>query len=410
MRNKTARTNGSSQPSEGRQAPTTRGARAAARVAERFAHAPSYSEALAGEARAAVRAAKAASKAAQEAQAAVQYVLEGLEAASLAEPDTEPVWNLQDELAQASVRLTGPVLAPAPNDAANSLNFNETLSKEAQRFSSRRGAELLEQPATPETVDQHFAVHEEARAQEWTEPVSPDPGGLDGGLIERAQPIYANLIEFPREMVATRKVRPRLAEGPLAVIEEEPQLSIFEVDPGAISIEPAAAAAETPTEPEWMRAIEPEPQTLKEPARRAVPTAAVELAPVSRRLLAVVVDCTLVAATFLAAALLAAEHASQLPGPRTVEVGAAIALLAIGAAYQTLFFTLARSTPGMRYAGIGLCTLEGFIPSRAQRYKRLIALPLSVLPIGLGLAWALFDDSRLTWHDRLSETYLRKRT
>ena len=38
-----------------------------------------------------------------------------------------------------------------------------------------------------------------------------------------------------------------------------------------------------------------------------------------------------------------------------------------------------------------------------------MALPLSVLPVGLGLAWALFDDNRLTWHDRLSQTYLRKR-
>ena len=92
-----------------------------------------------------------------------------------------------------------------------------------------------------------------------------------------------------------------------------------------------------------------------------------------------------------------------------MELGAALALLAIGAAYQAFFFTLARATPGMRYAGIGLSTLDGFIPSRAQRCRRLMALPLSVLPVGLGLAWALFDDNRLTWHDRLSRTYLRKR-
>ena len=63
----------------------------------------------------------------------------------------------------------------------------------------------------------------------------------------------------------------------------------------------------------------------------------------------------------------------------------------------------------MRYAGIGLCTLDGFNPSRAQRCWRLMALVLSVLPLGLGLVWALFDDNRLTWHDRMSRTYLRKR-
>jgi hypothetical protein len=29
--------------------------------------------------------------------------------------------------------------------------------------------------------------------------------------------------------------------------------------------------------------------------------------------------------------------------------------------------------------------------------------------MGLGVVWALFDDAHLTWHDRLSKTYLRKR-
>jgi hypothetical protein len=38
-----------------------------------------------------------------------------------------------------------------------------------------------------------------------------------------------------------------------------------------------------------------------------------------------------------------------------------------------------------------------------------MALPLSVLPLGMGLAWALFDEWSLTWHDRLSGTYLRRR-
>jgi hypothetical protein len=35
-------------------------------------------------------------------------------------------------------------------------------------------------------------------------------------------------------------------------------------------------------------------------------------------------------------------------------------------------------------------------------------LILSLLPVGLGVALALFDDQQLCWHDRLSGTYLRK--
>ncbi len=428
---KTAPANGTSS-SEGRQAPTGRAARAVARVAERFAHAPSYNEALVDEARAAVRAAKAATRAAQEAHASAQYVLEGLEAASIeatpgAERVPEPVWQPQEQPARVPKRHAERVIAPAPHNSSELLHFPEAPLQEAPLVTPRCEPELPERPAAP--VRQNRQPIAEARAAEWREDSSPFPaipGADDDFVVEPAQPIYANLIQFPREMVATRKVRPRLAEGPMAAAAEVPQLSIFEVDPGAISTEPAAAVVDVPAAPEWMRreltrpgltrpeflAIEPEaqPEILEEPAPQAAAAAAAEeLAPMSRRLLAIVVDCALIAAALLTAALLVADHASQLPGPRTVELGAALALLVFGAAYQTLFFTLARATPGMRYAGIALNTLDGFSPSRAQRCKRLMALPLSVLPVGLGLAWALFDDSGLTWHDRLSQTCLRKR-
>jgi hypothetical protein len=33
---------------------------------------------------------------------------------------------------------------------------------------------------------------------------------------------------------------------------------------------------------------------------------------------------------------------------------------------------------------------------------------LSILPVGLGLVWSLFDDDHLSWHDRYSQTYPRR--
>jgi hypothetical protein len=33
---------------------------------------------------------------------------------------------------------------------------------------------------------------------------------------------------------------------------------------------------------------------------------------------------------------------------------------------------------------------------------------VSLLPVGLGMVWSVFDEDHLSWHDRLSETYLRK--
>jgi uncharacterized RDD family membrane protein YckC len=85
-----------------------------------------------------------------------------------------------------------------------------------------------------------------------------------------------------------------------------------------------------------------------------------------------------------------------------------VALAVIAVIYHALFFTLAEGTPGMKYAGVSLCTFDDELPTRAQLRGRLAALLLSVLPVGLGLAWAIFDEEHLTWHDRLSRTYLRR--
>jgi len=216
-------------------------------------------------------------------------------------------------------------------------------------------------------------------------------------------------------MVATRRMRPRRAEGPLADTPAQPQLSIFEVDPGSISTE-AAPEADEPAAPVWMRAeestsrFEPQPvESLREEAAPRTKQGSIKLAPLNRRLMALVVDASLILAAFLSFALLIVSRAGHLPGPRTIELTAALALLFFGAAYQALFVALTRATPGMRYAGIALCTFEGQLPSQVQRCMRLAALILSVLPLGLGLVWALFDEDRLMGHDRLSKTYLRRR-
>ncbi len=66
--------------------------------------------------------------------------------------------------------------------------------------------------------------------------------------VDPPTPLPANLLEFPRQLVAARKARPRLAEGPL--VEEEPrspQLRIFEVEPEQIATAPTPPSGT----PEW---------------------------------------------------------------------------------------------------------------------------------------------------------------
>jgi uncharacterized RDD family membrane protein YckC len=201
----------------------------------------------------------------------------------------------------------------------------------------------------------------------------------------------------------------------LADAPAQPQLSIFEVDPGTISTE-AAPAVDEPTAPVWMRAEEStsefEPQRVQSLREEAAPRPkqnSIKLAPLNLRLMALMVDASLSLAAVLSLALLLVSRSGHFLGLRTFELIATLTILFVVAAYQALFAAFAPATPGMRYAGIAICTFEGQLPNRAQRCMRLAALVLSVLPLGLGLVWALFDEDRLMGHDRLSKTYLRKR-
>jgi uncharacterized RDD family membrane protein YckC len=256
-------------------------------------------------------------------------------------------------------------------------------------------------------------------------PSEEEDGNIE--VVEPAEPMHANLIEFPRELVATRKMRPRLADGPFAAAGDATgQLSIFEVDPGSISIEPPAPEIVTVPAADWpsvapvagsdwtgsnwsgIKLDEPLPAAMEveeAPAKRNV---ALQPASIGLRLMATVVDCALMTFAFFVAALVVMEKAKDLPTLREVEMSAVVALLAIGALYQVFFFTLGAATPGMKWARLSLCTLTDARPTRAQRCGRLIAMALSLLPVGLGVAWAIFDEEHLSWHDRLSGTYLRR--
>jgi uncharacterized RDD family membrane protein YckC len=345
-------------PLEDQHAAGSRSAEVAARVAARYAQAPSYSALLTDEARAAVRAAEAVSRAALQAQAAAESVLAGLEAASEA------------EIAQAR--------------AAHGPRIFE--------ISVPGGRESYE--------------------------CASDPAAAFDGIeiADAAQPMPANLIEFPVELDTTRKVRPRRDERPSAVeIEPERQLNIFEVDPGSILIQPEPvdavneAVATAWTGSEWL-GIELEEERVPEEIAPQADSRASALypAPIHLRMMAAVVDVALIAGACVAFALAAAIHAQVLPAVREIELGAAVALAVAGLLYQAIFFTLAGRTPGMKYADISMCTFDDQIPICAQRLGRLGALLLSLLPVGLGVAWAIFDEERLSWHDRLSRTYLRK--
>jgi uncharacterized RDD family membrane protein YckC len=410
---------------DGRHAASRRAAEAAARVAARYAKAPSYSEMLAEEARAAVRAAEAASRAALEAQAAAESVLAGLEAASA----PMPAWETEFFTAADPEPARMPSVETARNAAPAAQAPLPTSARPS--FEIRWDADMpVRETGTTVARASHGKTIREPAEENSRQPAADVRSllGTDGvEVVEPALPIHANLIQFPRELVATRKMRPRRAEGPYAAsMEEQGQLSIFEVEPWTISTEPTAsgAAAEAGTAawtgPKWS-GIELDEETREEVARPAaepaqvrvatpvVEDAELQLAPMNLRIMAAVVDFSLVTGAFLVAALMAAASVRVLPSIREIELGSVAAVVLIGVFYLAMFCILGRGTPGMKYARIEISTFAGRKPTVAQRCGRMAAMVVSFAPAGLGAVMAIFDEQQLAWHDRWSKTYLRGR-
>ena len=59
----------------------------------------------------------------------------------------------------------------------------------------------------------------------------------------------------------------------------------------------------------------------------------------------------------------------------------------------------------MRWAGLRLVNFDCAPPNRGERVHRMVTSCISAAAAGLGLAWALVDEERLTWHDHMSKTF-----
>lgn len=407
----------------------------AARVAERYREAPSYRELL----QASAAAAEAAAAAAQQASVAAEAALseweravpgEGAEAQPSGDFFAEPFFT--SEPAREA--------APAP-------------------LAVEHHAPLPARPVPP--VRPSVANRAQTLVDAFAEAIVP-----------AAQSLPAKLIEFPRELIATRKQRPRLAEGPLLdsmtdELSPTGSLRIFEVEveaeinggrtvepssperasfaepgitpppmtdrPGRepqLDAAPATSRRRTPfaAEPAPARreaigwgAIQlgahpeaeapPAPATARRPEHgykaEAVP-ALEDLAPVSDRFMAALVDSSIVGACFLVSVLVFASCTVHPPAGKAALAGAALFLGVLATFYGWLFMSFGGgSTPGMRYARIALCTFNDENPTRRELQGRIPATALALLPLGLGILWALLDEDRLGWQDRMTRTYQR---
>jgi uncharacterized RDD family membrane protein YckC len=74
--------------------------------------------------------------------------------------------------------------------------------------------------------------------------------------------------------------------------------------------------------------------------------------------------------------------------------------------YFALFTIFGGTTPGMMLRGLQVVSFSGEPPTPRQMVLRSVGYMLSAGTFFLGFLWAMWDSDELTWHDRLSRTYL----
>ena len=83
---------------------------------------------------------------------------------------------------------------------------------------------------------------------------------------------------------------------------------------------------------------------------------------------------------------------------------------AIGAFFIILYFAgctaVASATPGLMWARLEVITFEGYAPTLSHCLWRGIGYLVSITALMLGFIWAVVDAEGLTWHDRMSRTFI----
>ena len=160
------------------------------------------------------------------------------------------------------------------------------------------------------------------------------------------------------------------------------------------------------------------PQT----AARSQRVLRVRAAGIGRRLLAALVDTLLVGTVAAGSALIAALALGvSFPGAKELgpdfvlaglldrnpmAVGALGLLVGMSALYQIYLGGILGQTIGKRIFRLRVISSSGRNPGPLVGCLRFVAMTLSLVPVGLGWLWCMFDREHRALHDHLSGTYV----
>jgi uncharacterized RDD family membrane protein YckC len=282
-----------------------------------------------------------------------------------------------------------PAATATPPQAQAPAPWRQELSERVLSFRQRR-ARLRNEPPQEENFDFEFARSEPS--------VPLEPG------VEK-------ILEFPQNAVSIdAEIAPRAALG------NDVQHSDAETqergDEGFEILDSALPQAEEIAIEPVLRAdnrleivIGPS-EVGTRGAASPLELQALPVAPMGRRFLAGLVDgLVLLLGGGLFALIFWGAGGHLTPVPPNLAIVAVIAIIFVWA-YFGLFTALTFSTPGQTWMGIEVRNTEGWPPAPRESFLRAFGYLVSLSALMIGFLWALVDSDGLTWHDRISGTFL----
>jgi uncharacterized RDD family membrane protein YckC len=282
-----------------------------------------------------------------------------------------------------------PAAAATPAQVQEPVPWRQELSERLLSFRQRR-ARLRNEPPQEENLDFEF------ERGETNAPVAPE--------VEKFP-------EFPQNTVSIdAEIGPRTTpENEVRYSDEEAQerddegFRIF--DSGQPLREELAVEVPSPAENRL--------EIIVGPAEAGAPAAAspkeleaFPVAPLGRRFLAGLVDGMVLLLGGCVFSLIFWTTGGHLTlFPPNLAIVAVIVFIFVWS-YFGFFTALTYSTPGQTWMGIEVRTTEGWPPASRESFLRAFGYLVSLSAFMIGFLWALVDSDSLTWHDRISGTFL----
>lgn len=259
----------------------------------------------------------------------------------------------------------------------------------------------------PRTQPTYVPTVEEVTLEELERaaPLPETPRILDVG--ETFLPDTAEGIAFAESMIAEPRAEHVTDEQQVTYASETFASETFE--PAPAYVYPVKATSLEGKQMDFLSSFEdirlaPAEEVHSDDAMEVIP----QPAPLLRRFVSGAVDAGIVFAAVGVFVLTVVIAAGEMPQSRLALICMVLIAVILWMLFQYAFLTFRRTTPGMEMAQLELCTFAGTKPTLLEKQRRVLASALSTFSMGLGYVWALVDEDRVAWHDRISQTHMRQ--